>query len=725
MSLDRSLEDLRARVALGSGSATLLLVVVANGAGLDDVRQLLCTLLSGDGVTIVDLGTGGSSSGPSTWAEQTQGHPAAAFVLSIVPETKMEAAAFAKRANAERSLLQRLPGPVVLVVSQHTEMVLRRLAHDFVTWVAHSYAVDGPKALRSAAQRLGVENVEPIEPEVTEEPVRFLHISDLHLRPGAVRRYDQDRVLRGLLEHLEHDHERFALDLVFITGDLGATGRPEEYELVSELLRQLLEVTKVDASRAFVVPGNHDVDRSAGRWLKRTLDPGDADAFFVDPRARRFHREKLGAYESGLRPLLGHERELGLGVGAHAVELVEVRGARIAIASFNTAWFCQGDEDRGKLWLGEPNVEHAVDRIVASGADVSLALMHHPFEYLHEHERMIVERWFERGFDLVLRGHLHHTRTQSIATQRGGYVEVAAPATYQGSQWGNGCFLGEVRAKARTIRLRPLRYASGPDPWVLDPSVFPHDEADGYCRTFSIPREERRRSAASPAMRKTVEEAYEKASPRQKAIVEETLHSTRNENESRSRQLRNSEATTALVESPSLVHEVMKGDIGYILVSAIERHNVEPISSIPDRESFARALAAAGRLLVGSLAETGISRRQLTEPTFIHSYAAALGLVTGIPLGLDVAFMGGRADIVMGREPPLDMLELSLPRTHASHRLSSFELKKIEQVRGYLRLGHFRFGALVLLHPRMGRVPSASDVEQRVVDGRTISVLWL
>lgn len=60
-----------------------------------------------------------------------------------------------------------------------------------------------------------------------------------------------------------------------------------------------------------------------------------------------------------------------------------------------------------------------------------------------------------------------------IASQRGGYVEVAAPAAYQGSQWPNGCFLGEIRPKARTVRLRPYAYAAGPDPWVLDTKELP------------------------------------------------------------------------------------------------------------------------------------------------------------------------------------------------------------------------------------------------------------
>ena len=72
-----------------------------------------------------------------------------------------------------------------------------------------------------------------------EDPIRFLHISDLHLRPAVVKRYDQDRVLRGLIEFLIRDREGFPLDLIFITGDLAHSGKAAEYALVVELLQKL------------------------------------------------------------------------------------------------------------------------------------------------------------------------------------------------------------------------------------------------------------------------------------------------------------------------------------------------------------------------------------------------------------------------------------------------------------------------------------------------------
>jgi predicted MPP superfamily phosphohydrolase len=511
---EAKLEELRARVSLAQG-ATLLLAVVESDAALDESRRLLCDLLRAAPLNVADLGSQGHDAGPGRWAELTRGTPAEAFVLSASPKGPLSLSAFTRLLNAERQLLQGLAGPTILAVSAQTEKALRQGAPDFFTWAAHSYALPEPAALAAIAQKLGAAPPAVTTKAPAEEPVRFLHLSDVHLRPDRVKRYDQDRVLRGLVEFLERDRESFPLDLVFVTGDLAQSGRADEYALVADLLRELLRVTNVPPERTFVVPGNHDVDRGVGRWLLRTLSRDEeSTAFFEEEPSRAFHAKKFAAYHDALRGLLGPARPLGLAVGASAVETVEVRGAKVAVASFNSAWFCQGDDDQGKLWLGEANVDRAAQKAQDEGAAFAVALMHHPFDYLHEDERENVERYLERAFDLVLRGHLHKDKARAIRSARGGFVEVAAPAAYQGSQWPNGCFLGEIRPRQRTVRLRPYAYASGADPWVLDAKVFPDDAHDGHCHTYPVAEKKRHRAGAfAQHLERAAEEALRSAGP--------------------------------------------------------------------------------------------------------------------------------------------------------------------------------------------------------------------
>ncbi len=513
MSAEAKLDELRARVALSRG-ATLLLAVVENEPALEPSRRLLCDLLRAAPLSVADLGSQGHDSGPGQWAKLTRDTPADAFVLSASPRGPLSLSAFTRLLNAERQLLQGLAGPTILVVSAQTERALRQGAPDFFTWLAHGYALPEPAALSAIAQKLGAAPSTLAAEAPAEEPIRFLHLSDVHLRPDRVKRYDQDRVLRGLVEFLERDRSGFPLDLVFLTGDLAQSGRADEYALATELLRELFRATNVPPERTFVVPGNHDVDRGVGRWLLRTLSKDEESvAFFEDGASRAFHAKKFEAYGDALRGLLGPARPLGLGVGAGAVETVEVRGAKIAVASFNSAWFCQGDDDQGKLWLGEANVDRAAQKAHDEGAAFAVALMHHPFDYLHEDERENVERYLERAFDLVLRGHLHKDKARAILSARGGFVEVAAPAAYQGSQWPNGCFLGEIRPQRRTVRLRPYAYASGADPWVLDTKVFPDDAHDGHCHTYPVAEKRRRAGSFARHLERATEETLRSAGP--------------------------------------------------------------------------------------------------------------------------------------------------------------------------------------------------------------------
>lgn len=686
MSLETVLEELRAYIVLQARSRTLLLAVVPSDAVIEDARRVLLELLRATPMDVADLGACTSSMGPARWAELTKARAATAaasvYVVSFVPVTALEARTFAILLNAERQHMRELAGPTLLVISSKTEQALRTHAGDFYTWAAHGFALPEPRELLALAAKLGVTRAEPTAP--AEPPIRFLHVSDFHLRPARVARYEQDRVLEGLVRFLERDRAGFPLDLVFVTGDLAFSGKAEEFVQVATVLRRLLEATGVPPERMFVVPGNHDVDRDVGRWLLRTLaSDKQAIAFFEEPDGRAFHSKKLEAYQASLRELFGPERALGLGVGADAVEIVEVAGTRLAVASFNSSWFAQGDDDPGNLWLGEPNVRRALDHVADAEADFAISLVHHPFEDLHEAERDVVESWFERGFDVVLRGHLHKDKTRSIASQRGGYLEVAAPAAYQGSQWPNGCFLGEIRPKARTVRLRPYGYAAGPDPWVLDTKVFPDDEGDGYCRTFAIPKKPRRKSSMSAVARMTVQHAYDKATPYQKKHVRRQVLGERDDVTD---QHADQEVVVRLAEeAPELRAKILGNvDRNVALVSSLEglaeRTQVYRIH-VTDAMSFERALIGAGQLFLEHTATLGIQRKRMSERDAVVGFAAALGLVVEAPIAIEPFVMARPVpDIVIGRldrPSPRDLVEV----VHSSQARLQRELERLDTFR--------------------------------------------
>jgi len=692
VNLEATLAELRARLTFASGSPSLLLAICPDDETIAETRTLLRALLQGSSPTLADLGLAASDAGPAKWTASARSLAGDAYLLTFTTAARLTIAAFARLANAERQLLRDLPGPLVLLLSRRSEQVLRKEAQDFFTWVAASYELPEPPELRALATRLGVTGPTST-PTPLEDPIRFLHLSDLHLVPPATRRYDQSRVLDGLLALLARDRPTFPLDLVFVTGDLAQSGKPDEYALIIELLTKLMTTTGVPAERVFVVPGNHDVDRGVGRWLLRTLS-GDDDAlgFFVDPKSRSFHAQKLAAYAENMRATLGASRRHGLGVGAEAVELIDLKGARLAIASFNSAWFAQGDDDKEKLWLGEPNIRGALEHIADADADFAVALMHHPFEDLHPDDRERVEPLFERGFDLVLRGHLHAARTHAHLSQRGGYVEQAAPAAYQGSKWPNGCFLGELRPRARTVRLRPYAFASGADPWVLNTKIFPDDEADGHCHTFTVPPKRREQTASRRLMRGVATQAIKSAS----ALERQDLRGATAA--SAAPESLESAAVDAIAENPALLRTfISKNNPSVVVLEVIEAIFRDPLREPPlpitARESLGDCLVRAGRLYLQHAA-----RHRLNDSGILMAFSAALDrVVDGIVTSDPKLLAGARAlrpDITIRDRTGSLRCVLDFVPFRTQHLLAG-----VSQVEHYMQTLPAKLGALVILPP--------------------------
>ena len=99
--------------------------------------------------------------------------------------------------------------------------------------------------------------------------LRYLHLSDLHLtyqetggENWAVDQFNQDMVTRSMVDAIKELVQHKPLDMILITGDLAKRGKREEYQVVDVFCERLLDVTGVPASRLYLVPGNHDVDRS-------------------------------------------------------------------------------------------------------------------------------------------------------------------------------------------------------------------------------------------------------------------------------------------------------------------------------------------------------------------------------------------------------------------------------------------------------------------------------
>ena len=91
---------------------------------------------------------------------------------------------------------------------------------------------------------------------------------------------------------------------------------------------------------------------------------------FFQPQAERWHLKKFEAWTSFYNRFYkaGHfgkdaPRQCDPRLATAAAEIVKVRNLEIGILPLNTAWFAQADDDSGKLFVGEPLLRAALNKM--------------------------------------------------------------------------------------------------------------------------------------------------------------------------------------------------------------------------------------------------------------------------------------------------------------------------------------------------------------------------
>ncbi len=264
----------------------------------------------------------------------------------------------------------------------------------------------------------------------------WLHLSDFHFS-GEAHYEDAQREAMPSSLALELAKEGLRPDLVFVTGDIAATGKAAEYERAIRFFQKMSEDLSVPRERWFLVPGNHDVDRGRvdglSNGLRNLLEQSDAP--MSEPRSWSMMADRMDAYLRFTRNFLGKERGWEA-VRPWRTEHVTVHDWRLAILGLNSAWASQDDDDRGRLLLSEFQVRDALEQANRKEPELKITLMHHPFDYLREWDMALVNQLLvsENGCHFLLRGHLHQTDLQQRIRPGASIWEIAAGAFWQGSE---------------------------------------------------------------------------------------------------------------------------------------------------------------------------------------------------------------------------------------------------------------------------------------------------
>ncbi len=381
----------------------------------------------------------------------------------------------------------------------------------------------------------------PAPKPTSSDPIRWLHLSDIHIGCAGRAPWWQT------LEDLHNSIERMlpiagAPDLLLLSGDMVFKGDVDEFDELDQFLAGVLARLKqlgVEREPIIIpVPGNHDLarpqDDDAYRYT--ILDHYEDDA----PKPQRLKKQLWRDRNASLiEPLFANYRawlaksiaprlqarqhELSFQTshipGDLWVEFSPADRFPLGIAALNSAWMqYEGGDFEGRLQLpteqfhaalspdGKGNPLETLRRVHRR-----LLMMHHPPAWLSKRALALFRSEIHTPgrFDVCVHGHMHETRTETIA-RAGGKPRhyFQSPSLFGLEHYGTknesramGYAWGEVHEDGR-VRVWPLaRVRKGDDAYAFDRDTKMHLEHNGSM-TVREPDGRRWNRSRSPSSRR-------------------------------------------------------------------------------------------------------------------------------------------------------------------------------------------------------------------------------
>ncbi len=255
--------------------------------------------------------------------------------------------------------------------------------------------------------------------------IRIIHLSDFHLEKENPN-LKQKQVLEALLSDLKP----YINDEVIIifSGDLiDKSGLSfENQENRFDTFRKIF-LDKINAKypstngRIFIVPGNHDFDRSE---VDEFTGIPFRDSLIEYPDKVKSYIEKIKLEGKSIDGLTKY-KEFEKGFYSKTFNdknwswsqfdnsfIIKTKEATIGVSAFNSSWLCYEDENIEKLFIGDEQVESSLEFI--ESCDIKIAIMHHPFEFYHKDDIEKIKSLLYNNYHMVFVGHTHKLESKQI-----------------------------------------------------------------------------------------------------------------------------------------------------------------------------------------------------------------------------------------------------------------------------------------------------------------------
>jgi predicted MPP superfamily phosphohydrolase len=310
--------------------------------------------------------------------------------------------------------------------------------------------------------------------------VSWIHLSDLHVakRGSCDSRFDRDqeRCWNALVDDIAKFRENAsagkavsAPDFIVLSGDVvKGGGDPDLFERAHELVARICAASDVPPERVFVIPGNHDIDRSMVATEEKLdmykLGAGGlrqaVDHIWDSPLALSEIDAKFAAY----REFAARYAPVDWGALSSWSSRLHVGDAVVDLIGLNSVWTGGSDElDRPGMPVIGRSQRELIDERAGEPSHLTLVLQHNPTFYLNLIDSLQHATWLDERDAIVFCGHVHRSELAERRSLRGRHLELTGGALYAGYEFSRRYSAGTIELQEDERKFAIALRASEPD----------------------------------------------------------------------------------------------------------------------------------------------------------------------------------------------------------------------------------------------------------------------
>jgi CheY-like chemotaxis protein len=287
------------------------------------------------------------------------------------------------------------------------------------------------------------------------DELTWLHLSDLHFEDSVQREFQIAEITDAVIDDLSYmmTNNVGRPSKIFFTGDLAHRAHEKEFaKSLEQCFGKILTACNLQASDFYIIPGNHDVNRTQTTPLDagiigRLNSAAEVYALLHDPAQAGYRQQlmqRMDNYQSALQLISDSPNNVeALSWGR---SFKTNAGRRVGVVGLNSAWTSasvRGEDgevdDQGKLLIGKPQILDALKDLEQETLKprVVIALMHHPIDWLQDWDQRDVKQILREQCQFVLHGHVHETAIGFLGSPSPTTMVITAGTLFKKSTLGD------------------------------------------------------------------------------------------------------------------------------------------------------------------------------------------------------------------------------------------------------------------------------------------------